>query len=132
MNIIIKETGETKELLYGADYNQGDAASDIIGNSGVTEAWEYDDKRDMFVVPQKDADFWEKYLRETGEAADDITAAKKEYRKAAGKNHPESEKPDIENDYTEHAALMRQTAEKIRAEAKEIKSRNHKNRDDAR
>ena len=92
MNIIIKETGETKELLYVADYNREDAASDIIGNSGVTEAWEYDEERDMFAVPQKDADFWEKYLRETGEAAGDIAAAEREYRKAAGRNYPENKK----------------------------------------
>jgi len=67
MNLIIKETGETRILRMVSAETGCDYAADFVGNSGATSDGQlvWDDERQGYLCDQATADWWVKVCADT-------------------------------------------------------------------
>ena len=61
MKVLIKETGEIKELIYYS--NDINIAGDIIGNEGaLQDQFTYNEEQDLFETDEENFAWWENFL----------------------------------------------------------------------
>jgi hypothetical protein len=120
MNIIIKETGATYTLTPWIDPKTGtDTTGDIIGNSGATQEWEYDDAREMYIVPRDDAEWWNEYITDTHAAMARFESTIDEYAEIVGADNADAWRDDANrdeewNDYETHADIYKNWTTELR------------------
>jgi len=80
MDVIIKETGELKELWVTGP-NGTDDTDDFVGNSGgfTNRDFVYDEEREVYVCSQDAYDWWEKVISDNERLKERIRELKERY-----------------------------------------------------
>jgi hypothetical protein len=116
MKFIIKETREPKELnIY--DSNGIDWSNDLIGNAGITDAWEYNEEEQAYILPQEDYDWWVDYIAKKQADDNKLAELRKEYDNDEIQKIVDEEFRGI-NDYEQEHAVMEIVFERIESELK--------------
>jgi hypothetical protein len=115
MTVVIRETGERRELSYPDPVTGVDWVEDLIVNSGAVGAYvEYDAKADVYVMGQDDCIWWAEYIRQALEDEDELYHLRRVHGDLVDRIVCEEWDKIGANDYDNHHVANQRAIERLR------------------